>query len=102
MEVPEIDLILGGHDHIIYLKRFAETIIIKSGCNFMDFHYITLDFAKNLSFQNENIKKYEFKKFNLFLERVSVDLKFEEDPELKKYVDNYLKETEKQMEKVQN
>ena len=100
--MPEIDLILGGHDHIIYLKRFEETVIIKSGCNFYDFHYITLDFAKNLSIQNENTKKLEFKKFNLFLERVSVDQKFEEDPELKIYVDNYLKETEKEMEKVKN
>ena len=99
MEVPEIDLILGGHDHIIYLKKINETMIMKSGSNFFEFHYLTLDFEKKLIFK-ENSTKYEFNKFNLYVEKVSIDKKFEENEELKKFVDNYLKETETEMEKV--
>ena len=98
--MPEIDLILGGHDHIVFAKKINETIIMKSGCNFNNFHVVNLDFGKNLQIDENNCKKFEFNKFNLYAELVKVDTKFEEDSELKKYVDEYLQETEKQMEKV--
>ena len=100
IEVPEIDLILGGHDHIVYFKRVDQTLIIKSGCNFNEFNYIKLDFSKKLSLNETLSTKYEFDKFNLFVEKVDVGLNFEENCDLKIYVDEFLKDTEKQMEKV--
>jgi len=99
-EVPEIDLILGGHDHIVYQKRVGQCLILKSGCNFNEFSYIALDFGKTLC--GKETTKQEFEKYNLFIEKVDVDENFPENPELKKYVDDYLKDTEKQMEKVKN
>ena len=73
---------------------------MKSGCNFNNFHVVTLDFGKNLQIDENTCNKFEFNKFNLYAELVKVDTKFEENSELKKYVDEYLQETEKQMEKV--
>ncbi len=32
--VPEIDLILGGHDHIVFYKEINKIPVIKSGKNF--------------------------------------------------------------------
>jgi len=100
LEVPEIDLILGGHDHIVYFKRIDQTLIIKSGCNFNEFNYITLDFSKNLNSNETLSTKYDFNKYNLFVEKVNVGLNFEENYDLKIYVDELLKDTEKQMKKV--
>jgi len=100
LEVPEIDLILGGHDHIVYVKQLNQSIIMKSGCNFNEFHYLTLDFTKSMSLNENDTSKFEFTKFNLFVELVKVDSKFEENPDLKQYVDQLMQETEKEMEKV--
>lgn len=94
-EVPEIDLILGGHDHILFQKKVGQTLILKSGCNFNNFSFLELDFGKINKSPN-----YEFEKYNLVIETVDVDEKYNEDPDLKNYVDDYQRETEKQMEKV--
>lgn len=97
-EVPEIDLILGGHDHVVFEKRIGETLIVKSGCNFNEFSFIALDFSKTLSRKASSI--YEFKKYNLLLNLIQIDEGYPEDPELTNYVNEYMKESEKQMEKV--
>lgn len=73
---------------------------MKSGCNFNEFHYLTLDFTKSMSLNENDTSKFEFTKFNLFVELVKVDSKFEENPDLKQYVDQLMQETEKEMEKV--
>ena len=36
-EVPGIDLILGGHDHIVICEKVNESLFIKSGSDFKDF-----------------------------------------------------------------
>ena len=41
-EAPEIDLILGGHDHV-YEKYFVnETLMLKSGADFRNFSFLKL------------------------------------------------------------
>lgn len=94
-EVPDIDLILGGHDHIIYQKKIENSLILKSGANFHDFHVINLDFSKKICKPT-----YEFPKYYVSLHAVHVDESFQENKELKEYVQQYLEETEKIMEKV--
>ena len=96
-EVPEIDLILGGHDHILFQKKVGQTLILKSGCNFNNFSFLELDFGKINKSPN-----YEFEKYNVVIETVEVDEKYSEDLDLKNYVDDYQRDTEKQMEKVHN
>jgi 5'-nucleotidase len=60
--VPEIDLILGGHDHIYYHHVNNNNIVLKSGS---DFHEITLNKLKIISkndISQSELKKHE-KKF---------------------------------------
>ena len=53
--MPEIDLILGGHDHIVQVENLLDSIIIKSGSNFMDFHVIELDTLKSRKPEEDEI-----------------------------------------------
>ncbi len=101
-QVPEIDLIFGGHDHIIQVEDICNSVIIKSGSNFMDFHFIELDTSKSKkSMENENEIFIEKKKFNLVIKQVKVDYtQYPEDEDLKNYTNEYLKLSEKETEKV--
>lgn len=101
-EVTEIDLILGGHDHMVVRKQVNDTLIVKSGCNFNEFSYLNLDFGKNNSGFEGAFERFDLKNFNVFIKLVNVDNSFEENQELKEFVDGCLKETEKIMEKVNN
>lgn len=38
--VHGIDLILGGHDHLIVQEKVCDSVIIKSGSNFRNFSVI--------------------------------------------------------------
>ncbi|CAI8034918.1 Probable 5'-nucleotidase, partial [Geodia barretti] len=46
-EVPEIDLILGGHDHDYQREMVNNTLVIKSGSDFRDFSQITVNFSNS-------------------------------------------------------
>ena len=39
---PEIDLILGGHDHLKVHEKINNTILIKSGSNFKNFNVLEI------------------------------------------------------------
>ena len=45
-QVPEVDLILGGHDHVYEKRKVNGTIILKSGTDFRQFSRLTLDFSQ--------------------------------------------------------
>uniref|UniRef100_A0A8D8ZQ47 Trifunctional nucleotide phosphoesterase protein YfkN n=2 Tax=Cacopsylla melanoneura TaxID=428564 RepID=A0A8D8ZQ47_9HEMI len=45
-EVDEIDLILGGHDHVYEVTYINNKYIIKSGTDFRQFSKISVDFSK--------------------------------------------------------
>lgn len=44
-EVPEIDLVLGGHDHVYEKKMVGGRYVLKSGTDFRQFSVISLDFS---------------------------------------------------------
>jgi 5'-nucleotidase len=46
-EVPEINLILGGHDHDYQWEMINDTLVIKSGSDFRDFSEIAVDFSNS-------------------------------------------------------
>ncbi|GIX89859.1 hypothetical protein CDAR_9371 [Caerostris darwini] len=53
--VEEIDLILGGHDHVYEIKQINGTYIVKSGTDFQRFSKITLTFnSKDVDINIEN------------------------------------------------
>lgn len=37
---PDIDLILGGHDHLVVHEKVNNSLMIKSGSNFKNFSLI--------------------------------------------------------------
>lgn len=43
--VPEIDLILGGHDHIVHCEKVNESLLIKSGADFKDFSTMKIEYG---------------------------------------------------------
>ncbi|GIY98572.1 trifunctional nucleotide phosphoesterase protein YfkN [Caerostris extrusa] len=67
--VDEIDLILGGHDHV------NGKFIIKSGTDFREFSKVTLDF--------------NMKPVHIDIEKIEVTSKFAEDKELKEQLSVY-------------
>ncbi|GFY40213.1 hypothetical protein TNIN_453771 [Trichonephila inaurata madagascariensis] len=73
--VDEIDLILGGHDHVYEIKKVNGKYIIKSGTDFREFSKITLDFSLN--------------PVQVDIEKIEVTSKFSEDEELKEQLSVY-------------
>ena len=45
-EVPEINLVLGGHEHCYFIKRNQRNMVVKSGSNFECFNEIILEFSE--------------------------------------------------------
>jgi 5'-nucleotidase len=39
---PDIDLILGGHDHLVCHEKINNTILVKSGTNFKNFSLVEI------------------------------------------------------------
>lgn len=58
-----IDMVFGGHEHIYYIKRIKEKILLKSGSDFAFFSNVKISFGPNKPtkyFCNERCKNYEF------------------------------------------
>uniref|UniRef100_A0A1A9X3Q6 5'-Nucleotidase C-terminal domain-containing protein n=1 Tax=Glossina brevipalpis TaxID=37001 RepID=A0A1A9X3Q6_9MUSC len=75
---PDIDLILGGHDHVYEINEVNGIKIIKSGTDFRQFSKITLIPKRN-----------DKGKFPVDVEAIDVTSKFEEDLELKNELAKY-------------
>ncbi|KAK7079008.1 hypothetical protein SK128_013735 [Halocaridina rubra] len=73
--VDEIDLILGGHDHVYEIQKINDKYILKSGTDFREFSVLTL------SEEDMNV--------NVDIEKVVVDSRFEADEELKEALKEY-------------
>lgn len=85
--VPEIDLILGGHDHVYEKRKVNGTIILKSGTDFRQFSVVTLDFRQSPVVGVE-------------VEAVSVTKEFQPDQELDLILEEYTDVVEGKMGEV--
>lgn len=75
----EIDLILGGHDHVYEIKYVNNKYIVKSGTDFRQFSKITINFDRlNCGTPEVNI------------EEINVTSAFSEDQALKEKLDKYI------------
>jgi len=88
-EVPELDLILGGHDHDVYSTTENGVPMIKSGTDFRNFTKITVTLAES----GTRRTKCEW----VVEEVVGADA---EDPVAAELVEQYSGELEKSMQKV--
>lgn len=83
----EIDLILGGHDHIYAVEKINGKTILKSGTDFFNFSKVTLNFA-------------DAKNVTVDVEEIKVDEKYEEDNELKEQLQKYTSLIEGKLDEV--
>jgi len=86
--VPEIDLILGGHDHDFGIKEVNGKMIIKSGTDFRNYAVVTLEFSGN----NNSV--------NVDVQEASVDSGIPEDEEVKSIVEQFNKLVGEKMDVV--
>jgi len=84
--VPEVDLILGGHDHVYEKRKVNGTYILKSGTDFRQFSMVTLDFREET--------------VGVEVEAINVTKDFEPDPELEALLEKYTDVVEGKMGEV--
>jgi 5'-nucleotidase len=87
-EVPEIDLIFGGHDHFYDCKVIGTTVVLKSGCDFSNITKVVL----NLDDKTAN--RFQLTKIDI------TEKSFPADPQMQVIVDENLLTMKKKMEKV--
>ena len=85
--VNEIDLILGGHDHDVGLRKVNGRTIVKSGTDFRNYAVITL------TFKNDSVVDVD-------VQVSDVDSSIPEDEEVKSLVDKYAKSMGENMDVV--
>ena len=86
--VPEIDLILGGHDHDYQIRKINNKLCVKSGTDFREFSKIDINFIGSEKFQIE-CKKISVNSFD-----------FEEEPKLKQELEKYSIVVDSQMDQI--
>jgi len=97
--VKDIDLILGGHDHVYEKKKVNGKYILKSGTDFRNFSVITLDFSGKADADEEKAdnseesdkKKEDSEPVGLQVEISQVDVtkEYEPDAELVSLLEKY-------------
>jgi 5'-nucleotidase len=81
---PQIDLILGGHDHSSVCEVVNSVTIIKSGSDFEEFSDIHVDLA------TKKVSK----------ERIAITDQFKPDPAIVKHVSKYTQELDSKLNQV--
>lgn len=74
-QCTDIDLILGGHDHVYEIKVVNGKHIIKSGTDFRQFSKVMVNFSNG--------------SIDVSVEEINVTSSFLEDPKLKERLDKY-------------
>lgn len=76
----DIDIILGGHDHVFEIQLINGKYVIKSGTDFRQFSKITINFDKSLT---NNCSP------EVTVEEIAVTSQILEDPKLKEKLEKY-------------
>ncbi|EGR29458.1 ser thr protein phosphatase family protein, putative [Ichthyophthirius multifiliis] len=95
-QVDDIDIILGGHDHIVISEIINNCLIQKSGSDFKEYSIIDITY-KPKDIQNNNIQNTFYLKQNKLkcvIETFQVTKKIEKDDEVQKIVDFYIQQQE--------
>lgn len=75
-QCADIDLILGGHDHVYEIQKINSKYIVKSGTDFRQFSKITINFGNSESVE-------------VAIEEVNVTASYSEDAKLKEELDGF-------------
>ena len=102
-QVPEIDIVLGGHDHISICEIVHDSLLLKSGTDFKEFSVNSFEVLHEGHAEKSDPQQgvYIIKnKFKITSKMVQVTKEFEQDSEVQQVVDYYLQQCEKEMQKV--
>ena len=77
-KVPEIDLVLGGHNHDYGVRKIGNKWLIKSGTDFKELTRVKVEITKNNQLRMKKIIK------------VIINSQIEEKVQVKRIVDSYL------------
>lgn len=98
--VPEIDIILGGHDHDYEIIKRSNCYIIKSGTDFREFSKIKLKIDGNYLNSKRNNSRLELNNFlDLEIEQIKC-LNYEPNLELKNKLNKFITTIDEKMGKV--
>lgn len=78
-QCDDIDIILGGHDHVYEIKQINGKYVVKSGTDFKQFSKITVNFDKISTGGNIEVS----------IEEINVTSAFAEDAKLKEKLEKY-------------
>lgn len=76
----DIDIILGGHDHVFEIKQVNGRYIVKSGTDFRQFSKITVNFDKSAPANSTP---------EVTIEEFNVTSQIQEDQQLKEKLEKY-------------
>lgn len=85
----DVDIILGGHDHVYEIKQINKKYIIKSGTDFRQFSKITINFDNVINSSPE-----------IQIEEINVTAQYNEDVKLKEKLEKYMNLIETKMDDV--
>lgn len=101
--VPDLDLVLGGHDHTSENYNINDTLLLKSGTDFREFSIIdvTLDCTQEMmdAAPQESVVNYT-KNIIVSFERVQITKQFEQQQSLQLIIDDYSMILDQNLSKV--
>ena len=98
-EAPEVDLILGGHDHNYVVEVVSGRQIVKSGTDFRDLTAIHIDFDAKKEDEN-SFSTCNGAVYTLRTERHSITKKIKPDKDVEMIVERYRKVLGAKMDKI--
>lgn len=66
-EGNDVDFVFGGHDHIFYIKKIGERVLLKSGMDFEQFANIKMWWGDKLE-KTAHPQNYHMNKFTFLLD----------------------------------
>eukprot|EP01017_Pseudomicrothorax_dubius_P040147 TRINITY_DN6243_c0_g1_i3.p1 TRINITY_DN6243_c0_g1~~TRINITY_DN6243_c0_g1_i3.p1 ORF type:complete len:534 (+),score=93.50 TRINITY_DN6243_c0_g1_i3:119-1720(+) len=99
-EVPELDLILGGHDHIIHIEQIGDVLFVKSGSDFRHLGHICIETTSQPPASLEKNQFFLRGRYLATVEMIPITKQFEPDPIVAKHVALCMEDYKKEMGEI--
>lgn len=102
-KVPDLDMILGGHDHFDRKVNLHDVLVCKSGTDFRQFSFIKarLGCSREALESEDSALVIDYTKGNIIShEQVLVTSAYEPQPEMQSIIDTYWEVLEKEQKKI--
>jgi 5'-nucleotidase len=110
-EVPEIDIILGGHDHVYHVELVNDVLFLISGTDFEEFSNIKINFNMNQESADSFLKNHpetdhykvlnsKSKRMIFEVTKVVIDNTYEPNPGVQAHVLKYTGKLNQDLDEV--